>query len=101
MPLGLNFGWAGELNLRFTLEKLFEEPLNAGYPKEAAERKKADALKLKEIKKLAQTDMIKVLIGLSAEFIRPILEKSDLMDYTFKNGTNLELIEFLKSHKND
>lgn len=100
LPLGLNFGWAGELNLRFTLEKLFEEPLNAGYPKGAAERKKADALKLKEIKELAQTSIINILTGLSAEFIRPILEKSDLMDYIFKNGTNPELIEFLKSHKN-
>ncbi|MEC2921290.1 hypothetical protein P9Z75_24010 [Bacillus tropicus] len=30
------FGRAGELNLRFTLEKLFEEPFNTGYPAESA-----------------------------------------------------------------
>ncbi|MGY3736030.1 RpiB/LacA/LacB family sugar-phosphate isomerase [Lactococcus taiwanensis] len=100
LPLGLNFGWAGEVNLRFTLEKLFEEPMNVGYPKESAERKQADALKLKEIKELAQTDMISVLTGLSVEFIQPILEKSDLLDYIFKYGTNPELIAFLKAFKN-
>ena len=100
LPLGLNFGWAGEVNLRFTLEKLFEEPMNVGYPKESAERKQADALKLKEIKELAQTDMISVLTGLSLEFIQPILEKSDLLDYIFKYGTNPELIAFLKAFKN-
>lgn len=100
LPLGLNFGWAGEVNLRFTLEKLFEEPMNVGYPKESAERKQADALKLKEIKELAQTDMISVLTGLSVEFIQPILEKSDLLDYIFKYGTNPELIALLKAFKN-
>lgn len=100
LPLGLNFGWAGEVNLRFTLEKLFEEPMNVGYPKESAERKQADALKLKEIKELAQTDMISVLTGLSLEFIQPILEKSDLLDYIFKYGTNPELIALLKAFKN-
>ena len=100
LPLGLNFGWAGEVNLRFTLEKLFEEPMNVGYPKESAERKQADTLKLKEIKELAQTDMISVLTGLSLEFIQPILEKSDLLDYIFKYGTNPELIAFLKAFKN-
>lgn len=100
LPLGLNFGWAGEVNLRFTLEKLFEEPMNVGYPKESVERKQADALKLKEIKELAQTDMISVLTGLSLEFIQPILEKSDLLDYIFKYGTNPELIALLKAFKN-
>ncbi len=100
LPLGLNFGWAGEVNLRFTLEKLFEEPMNVGYPKESAERKQADTLKLKEIKELAQTDMISMLTGLSLEFIQPILEKSDLLDYIFKYGTNPELIAFLKAFKN-
>lgn len=100
LPLGLNFGWAGEVNLRFTLEKLFEEPMNVGYPKESAERKQADALKLKGIKELAQTDMISVLTGLSLEFIQPILEKSDLLDYIFKYGTNPELIALLKAFKN-
>lgn len=39
-PLGLSFGWAGELNLKSTLEKLFEEPFGIGYPKKDAEKNK-------------------------------------------------------------
>lgn len=48
-PLGLNFGWAGEINLQCTLDKLFEEPFGTGYPKQEAERKQKDAMLLKRI----------------------------------------------------
>ena len=40
IPLGLNFGWAAEINLQCILEKLFDEPFGVGYPKEEAKRKK-------------------------------------------------------------
>ena len=42
LPLGLGFGWAGELNLRYTLKALFEGPFGTGYPVEHAERKRRD-----------------------------------------------------------
>lgn len=97
LPLGLNFGWSGELNVRFTLEKLFETPMNTGYPLESSSRKKFDAQKVGEIKKLSQTNMISILTGLSAKFVQPIFEKKDLMDFVITNGTNVELIKFLKT----
>lgn len=30
--LGLNFGWSGELNLQYSLEKLFTDEFGIGYP---------------------------------------------------------------------
>jgi ribose 5-phosphate isomerase RpiB len=97
LPLGLNFDWSGELNVRFTLEKIFETPMNTGYPLESSSRKKFDAQKVGEIKKLSQTNMISILTGLSAKFVQPIFEKKDLMDFVITNGTNVELIKFLKT----
>ena len=44
LPLGLNFGWSGELNLRYTLEKLFDGEFNTGYLVQDAERKKKKQL---------------------------------------------------------
>ena len=38
VPLGLNFGWAGEINLQYTLNALFEEPFGMGYPPQPARR---------------------------------------------------------------
>ncbi|WEM63367.1 RpiB/LacA/LacB family sugar-phosphate isomerase [Streptococcus parauberis] len=39
LPLGLGFGWLGELNLEYSLEKLFDGEFGIGYPEEVAERK--------------------------------------------------------------
>jgi len=96
LPLGLNFGWGGEINLRFTLEKLFEAPMNTGYPVESAERKKRDAARFKAIKKLAQTDMLSILTGLEEELVSPIFRKRELIDFILENATNSELTAFLK-----
>ena len=42
LPLGLNFGWLGEINLQCTLDKLFEGDFGCGFPPEEAARKKRD-----------------------------------------------------------
>ena len=43
LPLGLNFGWLGEINLQCTLDKLFDGEFGCGYPPEDAVRKRRDA----------------------------------------------------------
>ena len=40
LPLGLNFGWMGEINLQCTLDQLFAGPFGCGYPPEEKKRKK-------------------------------------------------------------
>ena len=97
LPLGLNFGWAGEVNLRFTLEKLFETPMNTGYPQASAQRKKKDAEKLKMVKSLASTDIVSIFTELSDAFVRPIFEKKELMHFIIENGTQRECIAFLRT----
>lgn len=96
LPLGLSFGWAGELNLQFTLEKLFAGPMNIGYPQEAANRKVHDTQMLQEIKQLSQTTMPTIIAGLSADFMKPISQKQDVFDYIFANGSNAQLMTYLK-----
>ena len=43
LSLGLNFGWAGELNLQYALNELFHGEFGIGYPPEVAERKREEA----------------------------------------------------------
>ena len=96
VPLGLNFGWSGELNLKFTLEKLFEGPMNVGYPEDASKRKEYDATMQQNIKQLAQTNMINILDGLDDKFLNSIYRKEDVLEYIFENGTENKLVEYLK-----
>ncbi|MGH1280458.1 hypothetical protein [Bacillus basilensis] len=101
LPLGLNFGWAGELNLRFTLEKLFEEPFNTGYPEESAERKKRDAELLKAIKGFSHYGIVQILSQLDVTVINPVLQKQDLVKFLLRNGTNTDISNYLIEQTTD
>jgi len=96
IPLGLNFGWSGELNMEFTLEKLFDGPMDIGYPIEASQRKEVDATIQQKIKHLSQTNMIDILEGMDDDFLYPIYRKQDVFEFIFKNGIDNELMEYLK-----
>lgn len=54
LPLGEEYTYQGEDNLRATLEALFSEPFGRGYPRSEAERKKRDTLLLKRLRSLSQ-----------------------------------------------
>ncbi|WP_306472961.1 hypothetical protein [Bacillus wiedmannii] len=95
LPLGLNFGWSGELNLRFTLEKLFEEPFNTGYPTESAERKKRDSELFKAIKSFSHHDIVQILNHLDVSVINPVLQKQDLVEFLLRDGTNTDISNYL------
>ena len=61
LPLGLNFGWCGELNLQNTLNALFDGDFGSGYPEKDAERKRRDTALLKEIKNLSSISFDELL----------------------------------------
>lgn len=102
-PLGLNFGWAGEINLQCTLNKLFEEPFGIGYPKEDAIRKQEDTRKLKEINGITKRNLIEILPLLDKNLLASALQRKVVFEYIIKHGKNPELIEAISQliSKND
>ena len=72
LPLGLGFGWAGELNLRYTLKALFDGPFGTGYPAEHAERKIRDTLLLKQLKAKSQKEMAEFLAAEDKELLAKV-----------------------------
>ena len=61
-PLGMDWGWAAEVNLKETLRALFCEPLGCGYPTAEAERKKHDTQKLKRMNNVCKKNIVDVFI---------------------------------------
>lgn len=100
LPLGLNFGWAGEINLQCTIEKLFSDAFGIGYPPEDAERKKQDTLQLKKINALTKRNAIDVFECLDKSLIQKILQKRNVTEYIVKYGQNKEIVEFIKKRSN-
>lgn len=97
LPLGLNFGWAGEINLEHTLEALFSRPFGGGYPREEAERKMRDTARLKEIRKLSQVTMAQLLKEMDPELLRKAWQRKNVTDFIRDHGSNTELLAVGKS----
>ena len=86
LPLGLNFGWAGEINLQCTLEKLFEDEFGIGYPPEDADRKK-------------QRNAIDVFQQLDKALMQKALKKHNVVEYILEHGREKEVLEFIRSRR--
>lgn len=78
LPLGLGFGWAGELNLRYTLKALFDGPFGIGYPSEHAKRKIRDTLLLKQLKAQGQKGMVEFLKDIDKELLAKVCRNKNV-----------------------
>lgn len=72
LPLGLNFGWCGEINLQNTLDALFTDDFGIGYPAKDSKRKQADTAFLKNIKKVSTVTMDELLKRLPENVVRKV-----------------------------
>lgn len=96
LPLGLNFGWAGEINLQCTIEMLFADAFGIGYPPQDAERKKQDTLLLKKINALTKRNAIDVFQQLDKTFIQKVLQKKNVVEYLLEYGREKDILEFIR-----
>ena len=100
LPLGLNFGWSGELNLRYTLEKLFDGEFNTGYPVKDADRKRREASLLLNLGYLTKKSFVEIIDDFDKNFLDKILGRDFLFDFLLEHGTNFQLLEMLKAFRN-
>lgn len=98
-PLGLNFGWAGEINLQCALDKLFDGPFGIGYPKQDAIRKQKDTKLLKAINGITKRELVEVIPKIDLDFMRKVIKRDYVYDYAMKYGHNEELKELLQSYQ--
>lgn len=90
-PLGLGFGWLGELNLRYTLEKLFEGGFGCGYPPEDAARKRGDTELLKELGAVTKRPFEECLPQYPATLLEKVRGRENVAGFIRQYGNGLEL----------
>lgn len=98
LPLGEEYTYTGEDNLRQTIKMLFSEPFGQGYPKNESERKLKDTALLKSIRKSSQTDFVSFVNTLDRSFIEKALRKKNVIRYIIENGTNTKTLDLLKQY---
>lgn len=98
-PLGLNWGWAGEINFKETIRALFSAPFGAGYPIQEARRKKRDTERLKQINRLCKKRLVDILPLLDGDFVRAVLSYDIVCQYILENGTDEELLGVIRRYR--
>ena len=97
LPPGLNYGWLGEINLQYTLDKLLEGDFGCGYPPEDAVRKKRDTAVLKQINRVSKRPAIEVFPSLDRNLVRKALQWNAVRENILQNGQNDDVFEMIKS----
>lgn len=93
--LGLGYGWLGELNLEYCIEKLFDGDFGIGYPTDVAERKIRETKRVKLFNELSKKSMEELLDTLEQDFLDKILAKKDVIQYILRHGQNESLHQAL------
>lgn len=97
VPLGLNYGWAGELNLRYTLSALFEQPFGIGYPAEEAAKKMEDTEMLNSIQLLSKIPMVDLLDRLNKDLVNRALNRQNVVSYVLNYGKKQDILRWIKN----
>lgn len=99
LPLGLNWGWLGEINLQCTLNKLFDGPFGEGYPVDDAERKRHDTKLLKQMNQTVKKTWADIIDGVDKELLKKALSNRIVYDYIMFNSDIEEIKNMMRSHK--
>ena len=97
LPYALGFGWGGELNLRYTFEKLFVNKFGGGYPPERVEAEQSNKKILDHVKTITHRPLIEVLKGLDPKFVKDTIDDPQFAEMFYANCQDQEVADFLKA----
>lgn len=100
-PLGLNWGWSGEINFSETMKALFKQPWGTGYPSSQATRKVKNTKEVKQLNQIIKRSMNAILPTIDPDLLIPILKYEPVYDFIIQNGKDNELVDFIKKLKHD
>ena len=99
LPLGLNYGWLGEINLQCTLDKLFEGEFGCGYPPEEADRKRRDAERVKRLNRIGKKTLCEALDQFDRDLVGAALGRSAVREDILRNGVHREIVSWIQSNE--
>lgn len=95
-PFAKGFGWGGEINLKYMIEKLFEKEGGGGYPESAAASEQANAKILDELKAVAHHDITYIIKNADRDLVKAAFGGPNTLDMFFKNCKNNEIATAVK-----
>lgn len=99
LSLGLNFGWSAELNLQYTLDKLFDGEFGIGYPPQDASRKREEADLLLQLNSLTKKSFLDIIDQINPVLLHKVLARQDFYQFLQENGINQTLLDRLQAFR--
>lgn len=97
IPYAQNFGWGGEINLRYIFEKLFVDEFGGGYPPERREPEQANKKILDQVKTITHRPLIEVLQKLDKDFVKKTIDDPKFAELFYPNCKDQAIADFLKA----
>ena len=87
LALNAGYGWAGEINLKFILEKLFESESGSGYPPERCKSQSESRRILKSVTLATHRTYEEILASVDVGIIRAALSSKPFRDLVAATGS--------------
>ncbi|PZO95259.1 RpiB/LacA/LacB family sugar-phosphate isomerase [Streptococcus halichoeri] len=95
LPFAKGFGWGAELNLRYMLERLFEDEKGGGYPKERAIPEQRNAGILNTIKATTYKDFLTILKELDQDFLKETVSGKHFQELFFAHCQDQAIADYI------
>ena len=97
LPFAQGFGWGGEVNLRYTFQRLFAEPFGGGYPKERREPEQRNKKILDQVKTVTHRPLMEILKTIDQDFLKETIAGAHFDEYFYANCQDSEVADYLRS----
>ena len=97
LPFAQGFGWGGEVNLRYTFQRLFAEPFGGGYPKERREPEQRNKKILDQVKTVTHRPLMEILKTIDQDFLKETIAGAHFDEYFYANCQDNEVADYLRS----
>ncbi|BDR52189.1 sugar-phosphate isomerase [Bombiscardovia nodaiensis] len=95
IPYAKGFGWGAELNLKLIFQRLFAEPMGAGYPKERAVPEQRNAGILRDLKQQIAKPLPQILKEIDQDFLKEAIAGQHFKEYFQANAKPGEVTDII------
>lgn len=95
LALNKGYGWAGDINLNYMFERLFEREAGRGYPESRMESQRASRKKLQAISAASHKDMKDILEQTDPDLLKTIFSHAPFMDLVREESSDKDLQQYI------